>query len=179
MLEGKDYRNIDIVFSFVAGFIDNITGFQNNAPLTEITTLYSDIVLSLLYDRLGWTDTHLELDNRRQWPSSSQNSGIQFLLTGKDCPEQAFHNFFPVRAQGSPGFFLIATAQKETSHLKTPGSHLYVQHEEQVRRIISSRLVLTAQHPFILCFCGTPVLSTCRCWMERKLCTTVPYVLDS
>ena len=45
LLEGKDYQNLDKVFPFVAGFIDNITGFENNAPLTEICSEYSDTIL--------------------------------------------------------------------------------------------------------------------------------------
>ena len=61
MLEGKDYRNLDMVFPFVEGLIDKITGFQNNAPLTEISSQYSDIMLSLLYDhrRVGWSQAEI------------------------------------------------------------------------------------------------------------------------
>lgn len=57
MLEGKVYRNIDMVFIFVAGFIDNVTGFQDEQLLTETTTILSDIMLSLIYDheREGWS----------------------------------------------------------------------------------------------------------------------------
>ena len=91
---------------------------------------------------LGWIATLLELDNRRQWPSSLPNSGGRFLLTSRDCPEQSGHNDFPVRAQGSPGFFLIATAEQETSLWTTPGSHIYIQYEQEARKTVSAGMVL-------------------------------------
>ena len=91
---------------------------------------------------LGWIATLLELDSGRQWPSSFPNSGGRFLLTSRDCPEQAGHNKFPVQAQDLPAFFLITTAEQETSLWKTPGSYLYVQYEEETRKTISAGLVL-------------------------------------
>lgn len=53
MLEGKYHRNLVLVLSFVAGFIENITTFQDNdycgsEPLKDVTTIYSYIMISLI-----------------------------------------------------------------------------------------------------------------------------------
>lgn len=53
MLEGKYYINIEIVFSFVVGFVDNITAYKDGAPLTKGTTIFSDIIPYLIYDQEG------------------------------------------------------------------------------------------------------------------------------
>lgn len=49
MLKGEYYKNIAMVLTFVTGFINNITGFPDEAQFTEITTIYTDIMLSPIY----------------------------------------------------------------------------------------------------------------------------------
>lgn len=58
MLEGKDYRSVDMVFPFVAAFIYRCTGLEEDAPLTRINTTYSEIFNKLLNDgpEEGWSE---------------------------------------------------------------------------------------------------------------------------
>lgn len=42
-------QNLDILLPSVAGFIESIKGFKDETPLTDVTTIYSDIMPSLLY----------------------------------------------------------------------------------------------------------------------------------
>lgn len=57
MLEGKDFKCLDMVFPFVAAYIDRVTGYQDNAPLTDICTSYTTLMQDLLYDNTstGWS----------------------------------------------------------------------------------------------------------------------------
>ncbi len=48
MLEGKDYRNLDYVYPFVMAYVDRITNCINNG-LTEVNTIYSDILYTLYH----------------------------------------------------------------------------------------------------------------------------------
>lgn len=50
MLEGKNYRSVDMVFPFISAFIDRVTGFENAADMTRVCTLYTEIMTSALYD---------------------------------------------------------------------------------------------------------------------------------
>lgn len=47
MLEWKDYVALDLVFKFVAGFIDRATGHIDEAPMTKVHTMYSDLARRL------------------------------------------------------------------------------------------------------------------------------------
>ena len=61
MLEGKDYRNVDFVFPFVAAFIDRITQ-ESNGDLTTIHVLYSELLRhlsSVVYNK-GLTKSRLQ-----------------------------------------------------------------------------------------------------------------------
>lgn len=49
MLDGKDYSNIDMVFPFIAAFLDRVLQNSESPCLTEINTLYSDTVNQLMY----------------------------------------------------------------------------------------------------------------------------------
>lgn len=53
MLAGKDYRNGDSLFSFVAAFIDRATGFVRNAPMTRVLFRYS-MLLKMVMNRDEW-----------------------------------------------------------------------------------------------------------------------------
>lgn len=44
MLEGEEYCNVDIVFPFVARFIDEGTGFSEEAPKTPVHSSCSKLV---------------------------------------------------------------------------------------------------------------------------------------
>lgn len=46
MLEGKDYRNLDYVFPFVAAFVDRISGCEEGG-ITAVHTLYSNLLFKL------------------------------------------------------------------------------------------------------------------------------------
>jgi len=50
MLEGKNFRAVDMVFPFVLSFIDRILGFQGTADLTSVHTMYTEIMVTCLYD---------------------------------------------------------------------------------------------------------------------------------
>ena len=52
MLEGKDYKTLDMIFPFIAAFIDRACGEVSNGPVTTVSVLYSDLVGFLLrYNR--------------------------------------------------------------------------------------------------------------------------------
>lgn len=44
MLEGKDYKSVDIVFRFSAAFLELCTGLVNESPLTTIHAPYKDLM---------------------------------------------------------------------------------------------------------------------------------------
>lgn len=46
-LQVKNYRKVDKVFLFLAGFIDRCTGCMKEAPLTEIHVLYYRLMLHM------------------------------------------------------------------------------------------------------------------------------------
>jgi hypothetical protein len=49
MLEGKDYRNLDYVFPFVAAFIDRVSGLQEEG-ITTVHTVYSNLLFKLFVE---------------------------------------------------------------------------------------------------------------------------------
>ena len=49
MLEGKDYRNLDYFFPFVAAFVDRITGCVTNG-ITTVHTMYSNLLEMIFTD---------------------------------------------------------------------------------------------------------------------------------
>ena len=57
MLEGNDLKCVDMVFPFVTAFVDRVLCMENEGSLTRISSTYSDIMVSVLFDqpRLGWT----------------------------------------------------------------------------------------------------------------------------
>ena len=62
MLEGKDYRNLDTVFPFVASFLDTVTG-SKSGDLTTVHTLYTELVrtLEVIDKRTGVTQEILQV----------------------------------------------------------------------------------------------------------------------
>ena len=66
MLEGKDYRNLDFVFPFVAAYVDKISGCTSNG-LTLVHTMYSDLLTVLLDDveRDGVNDDSIRAISKR------------------------------------------------------------------------------------------------------------------
>ena len=66
MVEGKDYRVLDIVFPFVFGYADIWLGSQDEAPLTRIHVFYTDLVNRLMSNNhsRGWSAADMdELQN--------------------------------------------------------------------------------------------------------------------
>lgn len=57
MLEGKNYRSVDLVFPFLMGFLDRVLGFQETPTLTKMHTTYTDLMVHCLHDAqtTGWT----------------------------------------------------------------------------------------------------------------------------
>lgn len=56
MLERKGFSALHIVFSFIRAFLNQTTGYEGQPVLTEIKTIYSDIVKQLLH---GWPKLNL------------------------------------------------------------------------------------------------------------------------
>lgn len=50
LLEGKDFKFLDMVFSFVAVYVDGVTAYQYYSPLTETFTNSTTIMKDWLYD---------------------------------------------------------------------------------------------------------------------------------
>ena len=44
MLEGKDYKTVDMTFPFIAAFNDRACGEVSNGPVTTVSVLYSYLV---------------------------------------------------------------------------------------------------------------------------------------
>lgn len=59
MLEGKDYHSLDMVFHFVATFLNQSTGYYKAGLLTQISTKYSFIALLLCSSRKKWCDAEI------------------------------------------------------------------------------------------------------------------------
>ena len=53
MLEGKDYRALDVMFPFVFGYVDCWLGTSAEASLTKIHVSYTDLVNRLMTDNFG------------------------------------------------------------------------------------------------------------------------------
>lgn len=66
MLEGKDYLTFDMVFSFIACFIERATGLFEQAPMTSLHTMYSDLVISLTIYKSGETTEDVRIGERRR-----------------------------------------------------------------------------------------------------------------
>lgn len=49
MLNGKDFRALDIVLLFICAFLDCAAPLERQAVLTEMNTIYSDIERELYY----------------------------------------------------------------------------------------------------------------------------------
>lgn len=45
MLEGKYFCIFDMVFPFVAGFVDRTAVLTEDAPMTELHTIYSNLIV--------------------------------------------------------------------------------------------------------------------------------------
>ena len=59
MLEGKDYRNLDYVFPFVAAFIDRVTGCEEGG-ITTVHTVYSNLPFILFTEVEQHGVSHIE-----------------------------------------------------------------------------------------------------------------------
>lgn len=66
MLEGKDYSNIDMVFPFIAAFLDRVLGYADNQQLTMIHSLYSDVVNMVMYNTPDWELQHENVNHLEQ-----------------------------------------------------------------------------------------------------------------
>ena len=53
MLEGKDYKVLDTIFPIVFAYVDTWLSDNDSAPLTEVHTLYTDIINTILSDNHG------------------------------------------------------------------------------------------------------------------------------
>lgn len=47
MLEEKNYKNLDMIFPFLPGFMDSSRGWVKKAALTIMNELYFEIMLSM------------------------------------------------------------------------------------------------------------------------------------
>ena len=62
MLEGKDYRTLDMFFPFIFGYVDSWLGYAEDAPLTKIHVMYTDLVNRLMSNNNGngWSTGELQ-----------------------------------------------------------------------------------------------------------------------
>lgn len=67
MLNGKDYRAIDIGISFLAPLLDKSLGGSNRSVLLLIHTLYSDIVNLLLFDTFEFNANDQLIPPLQEW----------------------------------------------------------------------------------------------------------------
>lgn len=63
MLEARDHKSMDMVFPFIAAYIDRCYGEIEQCPTTRVSSLYSTILFTLARkgDRCGWTPDDLSL----------------------------------------------------------------------------------------------------------------------
>lgn len=62
MLEGKDYRILDMIFQFVCGYVDVWTIYRDDARLSKVPSLYSQLRNHLWYHNCSkvWSTQDLE-----------------------------------------------------------------------------------------------------------------------
>lgn len=59
MLNGKGFKCVGMVLPFVAAYINVVTGYKNESPLTKICTCYKPL---MIYDKKQW-----DCQRRRFW----------------------------------------------------------------------------------------------------------------
>ena len=64
MLEGKNYRAIDMFFPFVAAFIDICCEETDPCPLTKVCSQYRELLMTFSF-KLGFTSGWTELELRK------------------------------------------------------------------------------------------------------------------
>lgn len=82
MLEGKDYKSIDMVFPFFAAFIDNTTSCRHQEPLTTVDTACSDLFCGPSFNDSGAKDEKnycAEIENKFQFPKNSSMRLFEYL----------------------------------------------------------------------------------------------------
>lgn len=52
------YKSVDMVFPFAAELIDQYTGWMEEAPVTKVQVLYSELILRMMTDNCpkGWSE---------------------------------------------------------------------------------------------------------------------------
>lgn len=62
MLEGKDYRTLDMSFPFIFGYVGTWLGYYEDASLTRVHVMYTDLVNRVMSDNNsnGWSTEDLE-----------------------------------------------------------------------------------------------------------------------
>lgn len=66
MLQGKDYCTLDLVFPFVASFIDHTTGLVEQAPMTRLHIMNSDLDNSLIRYNSGEMTDYVRIEELRR-----------------------------------------------------------------------------------------------------------------
>lgn len=61
MLEGQNYKNVDVIFLFLAGFLDKCIGWVKETSLAIVHVLYSVLLMSMTNDEVSerWNENKL------------------------------------------------------------------------------------------------------------------------
>jgi len=88
MLEGKNFRSIDLVFPFIASFIDRALGFQGNPVITTVKTMHTEVMVTCLHDfpRKGVSEVDLQDFEKKIY--NFKKTVMQFY--GKYCEKGLF-----------------------------------------------------------------------------------------
>lgn len=79
MLEGKDYKSINIVFQFMAGLTDSAVDCVEQTPLMTIHTTFSKFLGSLMFDRAAAIDTSRYHPNMESHTQDSNRPAKSYL----------------------------------------------------------------------------------------------------
>lgn len=83
MLEGKDWKNIDMVFPFVAAFVDKMSGCRKGGLLTKVNVQYTEILHDVYYNFPAEGVTESDIMLLKQKITSFQKGCIK--LFGESC----------------------------------------------------------------------------------------------
>lgn len=59
MVEGKDLESVDMMFPFLAEFVDLSSGYIQAGPMTQVHIIYTELLNKLAKD---WNEDEVSLD---------------------------------------------------------------------------------------------------------------------
>lgn len=141
-IDWKTILNYAVVEQDEADRAKGIAGFSTTYKF-NVTTLMKTLMGRYMYFYdiyLGQLCSLVGLHSLLQQRLFISKSGGRFLVTGENCLAQCGHNDFDHRQPTGPGFFTIATGSGPCTLWVAGGSHLYVDYDDEAKRIMADVL---------------------------------------